>query len=95
MGAFNNETDQPVALIDVYHEFNDVIAPNLGLKEFKSRKVSKNYAFNPDIPLQSEYLEVKYSVCLLYQKLPYFLNHFFKTALISPDNRRTNRENVL
>lgn len=65
LGAFNKETDKPVALIDVYHEFNNVVAPQLGLKEFKSRKVSKNYAFDPDIPLNSEYLEVKYSVCFI------------------------------
>lgn len=64
MDAFNKKTDRPVALIDVYHEFNNVIAPSLGLKEFKSRKVSKNYAFDPDVPLQSEYLEVKYAVSL-------------------------------
>lgn len=94
MGAFNKETDQPVALIDVYHEFNNVVAPKLGLKEFKSRKVSKNYAFNPDVPSQSEYLEVKYAVCLFVAKITPFLIAFL-TGFISCSDGRTNRKNVL
>lgn len=56
-------TDDEVTMMDVYEEFNTSVAAELGLKEFKSRKVTKNYAFNlPDIPAQSDYLEVKYSV---------------------------------
>lgn len=52
-------------MMDVYEEFNSSVASELGLKEFKSRKVTKNYCFNlPDIPAQSDYLEVKYSVSL-------------------------------
>ncbi|XP_041974717.1 DNA polymerase alpha catalytic subunit isoform X2 [Aricia agestis] len=44
------------------YEFNSVVASELGLKEFKSRKVTKNYCFNlPDIPAKCDYLEVKYS----------------------------------
>lgn len=56
-------TDQEVTMMDVYEEFNTSVASELGLKEFKSRKVTKNYSFNlPDIPAQSDYLEVRYSV---------------------------------
>lgn len=56
-------TDQEVTMMDMYSEFNSTVAGELGLKEFKSRKVTKNYCFNlPDIPAQSDYLEVKYSV---------------------------------
>lgn len=50
-------------MMDVYQEFNSSVASDLGLKEFKSRKVTKNYCFNlPDIPAESDYLEVKYNV---------------------------------
>lgn len=50
-------------MMDMYAEFNSAVAIDLGLKEFKSRKVTKNYCFNlPDIPAQSDYLEVRYSV---------------------------------
>ncbi|XP_075981647.1 DNA polymerase alpha catalytic subunit [Anticarsia gemmatalis] len=55
-------TDQEVTMMDMYEEFNSSVASELGLKEFKSRKVTKNYCFNlPDIPAQSDYLEVRYS----------------------------------
>ncbi|OWR43101.1 putative DNA polymerase alpha catalytic subunit [Danaus plexippus plexippus] len=55
-------TDQEVTMMDVYEEFNNCVASEIGLKEFKSRKVTKNYCFNlPDIPSQCDYLEVKYS----------------------------------
>lgn len=57
------QTDQEVTIMDMYQEFNGTIANELGLKEFKSRKATKNYCFNlPDIPAQCDYLEVKYSV---------------------------------
>ncbi|KAH9631071.1 hypothetical protein HF086_017058 [Spodoptera exigua] len=55
-------TDQEVTMMDMYAEFNSAVASELGLKEFKSRKVTKSYCFNlPDIPAQSDYLEVRYS----------------------------------
>lgn len=58
-------TDEEVTMMDVYEEFNNSVASELGLKEFKSRKVTKNYSFDlPDIPAQSDYLEVKYSVSI-------------------------------
>lgn len=59
-------------MMDMYEEFNSSVASELSLKEFKSRKVTKNYCFNlPDIPAQSDYLEVRYSVSFVlicYQK---------------------------
>ncbi|XP_026485188.2 DNA polymerase alpha catalytic subunit [Vanessa tameamea] len=58
-------TDQEVTMMDVYQEFNSTVASEVGLKNFKSRKVTKNYCFNlPDIPAQCDYLEVKYSAAL-------------------------------
>lgn len=57
-------------MMDVYEEFNNCVASEIGLKEFKSRKVTKNYCFNlPDIPSQCDYLEVKYSVSNLMKTL--------------------------
>lgn len=53
--------------MEMYDEFNSTVATELGLKEFKSRKITKNYCFNlPDIPAQSDYMEVKYSVSYAY-----------------------------
>lgn len=50
-----------VAMMDVYEEFNE-ISEKFKIMKFKSKSVTKNYAFEiPDIPSQSEYLEVKYS----------------------------------
>lgn len=58
-------TEQEVTMMDMYEEFNSSVASELSLKEFKSRKVTKNYCFNlPDIPAQSDYLEVRYSATL-------------------------------
>lgn len=58
-------TDDEVTMMDMYAEFNSSVASELGLKEFKSRKVTRNYCFNlPDIPAQSDYLEVRYSVSI-------------------------------
>ncbi|KAJ2943908.1 hypothetical protein O0L34_g8229 [Tuta absoluta] len=58
-------TDDEVTMMDVYEEFNRSVASELGLKEFKSRKVTKNYCFNlPDIPAESDYLEVRYSASI-------------------------------
>ncbi|CAG4921539.1 unnamed protein product [Colias eurytheme] len=58
-------TDEEVTIMDIYQEFNTSVASELGLKEFKSRKITKNYCFNiPDIPAQCDYLEVKYSASI-------------------------------
>ncbi|KAL2085873.1 hypothetical protein ACEWY4_019193 [Coilia grayii] len=55
------ETDQPVGMMDVYQEFN-ALSEKFKIMKFKSKKVEKNYAFEiPDVPSQSEYLEVRYS----------------------------------
>ncbi|XP_034238111.1 DNA polymerase alpha catalytic subunit [Thrips palmi] len=54
-------TGKSVSLMDVYNEFNNNVAKKFKITQFKSKKVTKNYAFNlPDVPLSSEYLEVKY-----------------------------------
>ncbi|KAK6620720.1 hypothetical protein RUM43_011015 [Polyplax serrata] len=57
----NEVTDVPVTLLDVYQEFNDKVATPNKIMNFKSRKTTLKYAFDlVDVPLESEYLEVKY-----------------------------------
>lgn len=61
---FNGQpTEKLVTLMDVYREFND-IAGKMDIKVYKSKKVMKKYAFDPTIPTESEYLEVRYDVSL-------------------------------
>ncbi|KAL1140590.1 hypothetical protein AAG570_000520, partial [Ranatra chinensis] len=51
-----------VAISDVYEEFNSLISTKYKIKEFRSRNIVRKYAFGKgDIPLESEYLEVRYS----------------------------------
>uniref|UniRef100_A0A8C9ZLN0 DNA polymerase n=1 Tax=Sander lucioperca TaxID=283035 RepID=A0A8C9ZLN0_SANLU len=53
--------DTPVGMMDVYQEFNE-LSEKFRIMKFKSKKVEKSYAFEiPDVPTQSEYLEVRYS----------------------------------
>ncbi|XP_055377504.1 DNA polymerase alpha catalytic subunit isoform X2 [Condylostylus longicornis] len=56
-------TKQKVTLTDVYNEFASEIAPKLGIKEFKSERVTKNFAFHlpgVDVPETCEYIEIRY-----------------------------------
>ena len=56
-----NSTGKAITITDVYNEFNNDVAKKYKISQFKSKKVSKNYCFSlPDVPLSSEYLEVKY-----------------------------------
>lgn len=50
-------------MADVYEEFNSKVAPEYKIKEFKSKRNNKKYCFGKEeIPLESDYLEVRYSV---------------------------------
>ncbi|GLH01797.1 DNA polymerase alpha catalytic subunit [Gryllus bimaculatus] len=53
--------EKDVTFLDVYKEFSNV-ASKYGIMEFRSRKVELNNCFNPEIPVTSEYMEVKYSM---------------------------------
>ncbi|XP_074549781.1 DNA polymerase alpha catalytic subunit [Halichoeres trimaculatus] len=54
-------SETPVGMMDVYQEFNE-LSEKFKIMKFKSKKVERNYAFEiPDVPTQSEYLEVRYS----------------------------------
>ncbi|ORY28383.1 hypothetical protein BCR33DRAFT_667040 [Rhizoclosmatium globosum] len=55
------DTDIDVSMADVYEEFDNVRS-KFGVKEHKSRPVSRKYAFElPGIPVESDYLKVAYS----------------------------------
>ncbi|XP_061096553.1 DNA polymerase alpha catalytic subunit isoform X2 [Conger conger] len=59
--ATGEETDSVVGIMDVYQEFS-LLSEKFKIMKFKSKKVEKNYAFEiPDVPTQSDYLEVRYS----------------------------------
>lgn len=58
-----NEEREEVGMIDVYREFNTKVCSKFNIKQFKSRKVTKKYAFGkPGVPKECDYLEVCYSV---------------------------------
>ncbi|XP_051969816.1 DNA polymerase alpha catalytic subunit-like isoform X2 [Xyrauchen texanus] len=59
--ATGQKTENQVGMMDVYQEFNG-LSEKFKIMKFKSKPVTKNYAFEiPDIPSQSDYLEVRYS----------------------------------
>lgn len=61
--VLQDSNDKDIEFMDVYNEFNNVIAPKYKINIFKSRRVEKKYCFGlPDVPAFSEYLEVQYSV---------------------------------
>uniref|UniRef100_A0A1A9W2C3 DNA polymerase n=1 Tax=Glossina brevipalpis TaxID=37001 RepID=A0A1A9W2C3_9MUSC len=56
-------TKQKVTLADLYKEFDETIATDLKLTEFRSRKVTKNFGYHSigiDVPQQCDYMEVHY-----------------------------------
>ena len=58
------DTGEEIKMLDVYKEFNDVIAPKFKISKFQSKPTSKKFAWNVknlQVPCQGEYLEVRYS----------------------------------
>ena len=46
-------------MLDVYTEFNEVIAPKFKINKFQSKPSVKKFAWNvAGVPYESEYLEV-------------------------------------
>lgn len=57
----NRLTKTPVTMKAVYDEFRDSIAKKHGIETFRSKSVTKNFAFSvPDVnvPMTCDYLEV-------------------------------------
>lgn len=58
------KTKRPVTFVDVYEEFKEKIAPALQLESWKSKKVTKNFAFlvpKVNVPSTGEYFEVSWA----------------------------------
>nr|XP_034328264.1 DNA polymerase alpha catalytic subunit isoform X1 [Crassostrea gigas] len=56
-----SDTGIDVAMVDVYSEFNEKIAEKFKIPKFKSKKVTKQYAFEKvDVPVESDYLEIRF-----------------------------------
>ncbi|KAK3094405.1 hypothetical protein FSP39_001308, partial [Pinctada imbricata] len=56
------DTGFEVSMVDVYTEFNERIVEKYKIPKFKSKKVTKQYAFEKtEVPVESDYLEVRYS----------------------------------
>lgn len=79
MNLKTNETyGDSVTMTDVYQEFSSTVAEKYKIKQFKSRKISKKYAFgDSNIPAESEYLEIRYPVNPLVIQ-PFYLYLFIK-----------------
>lgn len=60
---FLNDPNRLVDIEDVFKEFEEQIAPQMKIKQFRSRKVTKKYCFDyvDNVPNESEYLEIVYS----------------------------------
>nr|XP_060626106.1 DNA polymerase alpha catalytic subunit [Anolis sagrei ordinatus] len=90
------ETKDTVTMMDVYQEFNDHIAEKYKIMKYKSKKVEKKYAFEiPDVPANSDYLEVRYSA--EFPRLPQDLkgetfSHVFGTNTSSLELLLMNRK---
>lgn len=60
-------TENPVSFKELYLEFSQVVAEPMRLKSFKAKLVKKKYAFNPLVPKESDYLEVRYAVRIIWK----------------------------
>ncbi|KAG4074677.1 hypothetical protein HA402_004548 [Bradysia odoriphaga] len=85
----NRLTKTPVTMKAVYEEFRDSIAKKNGIGEFRSKPVTKNFAFSvPDVnvPMTCEYLEVRYDGRTKPIDMKYFNNKYKTVAHIFGTN---------
>ncbi|XP_967510.2 DNA polymerase alpha catalytic subunit [Tribolium castaneum] len=54
------KSKKPVTSQDVYAEINELMKTK-GIKNFKARPVTKKYAFDLEVPSESDYVEVRYA----------------------------------
>ncbi|XP_042236184.1 DNA polymerase alpha catalytic subunit-like [Homarus americanus] len=60
-----NEELGDITMMDVYEEFDSTVSNKFKILQFRSRTVTKKYAFEKsEVPQESEYLEVRYSANL-------------------------------
>ena len=63
MNMKTKEEGEEVTMMDVYEEFNTKIMERYKINQYKSRMVTKNYAFDIfEVPSEGEYLEIQYAV---------------------------------
>ncbi|KAG7160964.1 DNA polymerase alpha catalytic subunit-like [Homarus americanus] len=61
-----NEELGDITMMDVYEEFDSTVSNKFKILQFRSRTVTKKYAFEKsEVPQESEYLEVRYSAVSL------------------------------
>ncbi|VEN38662.1 unnamed protein product [Callosobruchus maculatus] len=60
LGDDGKPTDEPVTFKKLYEEVNDTIMKPLKISSFRARYVHKKYAFDPEVPAESDYMEVRY-----------------------------------
>ncbi|KAJ8971883.1 hypothetical protein NQ314_000496 [Rhamnusium bicolor] len=60
LGDDGQQTNEPVTFLKLYNELNDNIMKPLQIASFRARYVNKKYAFDPEIPVESDYMEVRY-----------------------------------
>ncbi|KAG5880463.1 hypothetical protein JTB14_000568 [Gonioctena quinquepunctata] len=60
LGEDGQPTDEPVTFKKMYNELNEKIIKPLHISSFRTRYVNKKYAFDPEIPTESDYMELRY-----------------------------------
>ncbi|XP_013385601.1 DNA polymerase alpha catalytic subunit-like, partial [Lingula anatina] len=66
-----HDTGEEVTFVDVYNEITKELKDKRNITMFKSRKVTKEYCFEvADIPVESEYMEVRYNGAKFPTRIP-------------------------
>ncbi|CAG9766551.1 unnamed protein product [Ceutorhynchus assimilis] len=53
-------TEKPVTYQELYKEFTSLVADKMNIQNYKARLCQKKYAFDPTVPAESDYMEVRF-----------------------------------